>query len=106
MRRSAASGSSGLSEGFPTTRRASSRAAPGFKRGQERSQGMVVIERFTGFIARHWRALVFWLIVVAAFFMWFLPNSETLMPFVMYGGYLVFQLLFAIMFMVVQFGAL
>jgi len=67
---------------------------------------MVVIERFTGFIARHWRALVFWLIVVIGFFVWFLPNSETLMPFVMYGGYLVFQLLFAIMFMVVQFGAL
>ncbi|MGH2371835.1 MAG: AAA family ATPase, partial [Chloroflexota bacterium] len=67
---------------------------------------MVVIEKLAGFVGRHWRGFIFWLIILAAFFFWFLPNAETAMPFVLYGFYLVFQLLFAIMFMVVQFGAL
>ena len=67
---------------------------------------MVVIEKFSGFIARHWRALLVWMIVLAAFFFWFIPNAETAMPFVLYGAYLLFQLMFAILFMVVQFGAL
>ena len=67
---------------------------------------MSIVEKFAGFIGRRWRGLLIWLLIVAAFFMWFLPNAETAMPFVMYAGYLVFQLLFAIMFMVVQFGAL
>ncbi|MBI3970279.1 MAG: AAA family ATPase [Chloroflexi bacterium] len=67
---------------------------------------MSVLEKLAGFVARHWRGLLIWLIVVAAFFLWFLPNAETALPFLLYGAYLVFQLLFAIMFMVVQFGAL
>src|SRR5262245_35614330 len=67
---------------------------------------MVVIEKFSGFIARHWRGLLLWLIVLGAFFFWFVSNAETAMPFVLYGAYLLFQLLFAILFMVVQFGAL
>jgi cell division protease FtsH len=67
---------------------------------------MVVIEKLSGFIARHWRALLVWMIFIAAFFFWFLPNAETAMPFVLYGAYLLFQLMFAILFMVVQFGAL
>lgn len=67
---------------------------------------MVVIEKFSGFLARHWRGLILWLILLAAFVFWFLPNTETLMPYVTFGLYLVFQLLFAVLFMVVQFGAL
>ncbi|MDQ3700451.1 MAG: ATPase, partial [Chloroflexota bacterium] len=67
---------------------------------------MVVIEKFSGFLARHWRGLILWLILLAAFVFWFLPNAETLMPYVTFGLYLVFQLLFAVLFMVVQFGAL
>lgn len=67
---------------------------------------MVVIEKLAGFMARHWRGLLIWLVFLAAFFMWFIPNAETAMPFLLYGFYLLFQLLFAVMFMVVQFGAL
>ena len=67
---------------------------------------MVVIEKFTGFFARHWRALLVWLVLVAAFFFWFIPNAETAMPYVLYGAYLLFQLMFAVLFMVIQFGAL
>jgi cell division protease FtsH len=67
---------------------------------------MVVIEKFTGFFARHWRALLVWLVLVAAFFFWFIPNAETAMPYVLYGAYLLFQLMFAVMFMIIQFAAL
>lgn len=67
---------------------------------------MTLIEKFAGFLARHWRGLLIWLIVLAAFFLWFLPNADSAMPFVVYGMYMIFQLLFAVMFMVVQFGAL
>ncbi|HVG95831.1 MAG TPA: AAA family ATPase [Chloroflexota bacterium] len=67
---------------------------------------MVVIEKFTGFFARHWRALLVWLVLLAAFFFWFIPNAETAMPYVLYGAYLLFQLMFAVMFMIIQFAAL
>jgi cell division protease FtsH len=67
---------------------------------------MVVIEKFAGFVARHWRGLLLWMIILAAFFLWFLPNAETAMPYLFYAAYLLFQLLFAILFMVVQFAAL
>jgi ATP-dependent Zn protease len=67
---------------------------------------MVVIEKLAGFIGRHWRGLLIWLIFLGAFIFWFLPNSETMMPYLLYGAYLLFQLLFAVLFMVVQFGAL
>jgi cell division protease FtsH len=75
---------------------------------QERkgSQGMSIIEKFAGFIARHWRAMVIWLVLLAAFFLWFVPNMETALPYVLYGAYLLFQLLFAVMFMIIQFAAL
>jgi ATP-dependent Zn protease len=34
------------------------------------------------------------------------PNAETALPYVLYGAYLLFQLLFAVMFMIIQFAAL
>ncbi len=67
---------------------------------------MVVIEKFAGFIGRHWRGLLLWLIILGAFVFWFLPNAESLMPYLLFGISLLFQLLFAVLFMVVQFGAL
>jgi len=67
---------------------------------------MAVVEKIAGFIGRHWRGLIIWLAVVAAFFIWFLPNLETVLPILGFVAYLLFQLLFAILFMVVQFGAL
>jgi cell division protease FtsH len=67
---------------------------------------MFVIEKLAGFIARHWRGFLIWLIFLAAFFLWFLPNAETALPYVLYAAYLLFQLLFAILFMIIQFVAL
>ncbi len=67
---------------------------------------MAVVEKIAGFVGRHWRGLIIWLAVVAAFFIWFLPNLETVLPILGFVAYLLFQLLFAILFMVVQFGAL
>src|SRR6266540_5530476 len=67
---------------------------------------MFIVEKIAGFIGRHWRALLVWLVMVGAFFIWFLPNLETVLPILGFVAYLLFQLLFAILFMVVQFGAL
>ncbi len=35
-----------------------------------------------------------------------LPNLEAWAPYILFGGYLIFQLMFAVMFMIIQFGAL
>src|SRR6266542_656712 len=67
---------------------------------------MFIVEKIAGFIGRHWRALLVWLVMIGAFFIWFLPNLETVLPVLGFVAYLLFQLLFAILFMVVQFGAL
>ena len=67
---------------------------------------MFVAEKIAGFVGRHWRALIVWLVIVAAFFVWVMPNMETVLPVLGFVAYLLFQLLFAVMFMVVQFGAL
>ena len=65
-----------------------------------------MFEKISGFIARHWRALLVWLVITGAAIFWFLPNLATLLPYVFFVISILFQLLFAVLFMVVQFGAL
>ena len=67
---------------------------------------MAVFEKLAAFVGRRWRALLITLVVVAAFFIWFVPNYDTAMPYVLYGAYLLFQMLFAVLFMIIQFAAL
>jgi cell division protease FtsH len=67
---------------------------------------MTIIEKLAGFIGRHWRGFMIWLIFLAAFFLWFLPNLASALPVVIMIGFYLFQLMFAVLFMVVQFGAL
>ena len=67
---------------------------------------MAVFEKLAAFVGRRWRALLITLVVVAAFFLWFVPNYDTAMPYVLYGAYLLFQMLFAVLFMIIQFAAL
>jgi cell division protease FtsH len=65
-----------------------------------------MLERISGLIARRWRALLVWLFITGAFLFWFLPNIQALFPYVILIFTVLFQLAFAILFMVVQFGAL
>ena len=67
---------------------------------------MAVFEKLAAFVGRRWRSLLVVLILSAAFFLWFVPNYDTAMPYVLYGAYLLFQLLFAVLFMIIQFAAL
>ena len=67
---------------------------------------MAVFEKLASFVGRRWRSLLVVLILSAAFFLWFVPNYDTAMPYVLYGAYLLFQLLFAVLFMIIQFAAL
>ena len=65
-----------------------------------------MFEKISGFIARRWRGLLVWLVITGAFLFWFLPNIQALFPYLVLIFSIVFQLAFAILFMVVQFGAL
>ena len=65
-----------------------------------------MFEKISGFIARRWRGLLVWLVITGAFLFWFLPNIQALFPYLVLIFSLLFQLAFAILFMVVQFGAL
>lgn len=67
---------------------------------------MLFIDKIAGFLARHWRAFLFWLIVSMVGVLWVFPNLETVLPYATFGIYMIFQLLFAVLFMVVQFGSI
>ena len=64
---------------------------------------MRAIEKIAGFIARHWRALLFTAVGIAGFLLWFLPNSEWTVPMtITILGYVVYMLYIAFM-MIFQF---
>jgi cell division protease FtsH len=64
------------------------------------------IDGFLGKIGVIFRFLIF-LTILGAFFYYFLwPNIETWGPYLLFAMYLIFQLFFAIMFMIIQFAAL
>jgi cell division protease FtsH len=64
------------------------------------------IDGFLGRLGTIFKLLV-WLTALALFSYYILiPNLETWAPAMMFGAYLIFQLFFAIMFMIVQFAAL
>src|SRR5687767_804938 len=64
------------------------------------------IDGFLGRLGTIFKLLV-WLTAIALFAYYILiPNLETWGPAMMFGAYLIFQLFFAIMFMIVQFAAL
>jgi cell division protease FtsH len=64
------------------------------------------IDSFLGRLGAIFKLLV-WLTAIALFTYYILlPNLENWAPYMMFGAYLIFQLFFAIMFMIVQFAAL
>ena len=64
---------------------------------------MRAIEKIAGFIARHWRALLFTAVGIAGFLLWFLPNGEWTIPMtITILGYIIYMLYIAFM-MIFQF---
>src|SRR4051812_12875779 len=64
------------------------------------------IDGFLGRIGAIFRVLIVLVVLVAISYYVLWPNLETWGPYLLFAGYLLFQLFFAIMFMIVQFAAL
>lgn len=58
------------------------------------------------FIGRHFRGLLISMLLLGAFWVYALPRWQTWLPIVGYGLLLLFQLMFAVMFILIQFIAL
>jgi cell division protease FtsH len=64
------------------------------------------IDGFLGRIGAVFRVLIVLVVLAAISYYILLPNIEVWGPYLLFAGYLLFQLFFAIMFMIVQFAAL
>ncbi len=64
------------------------------------------IDSFMGRLARSWKKLLILAIVLAIIWFGIAPNIGGWLQYIAYGFFMLFQLLFAVLFMVVQFGAL
>jgi cell division protease FtsH len=64
------------------------------------------LDGFLDNMGRRWRLLALFLMLIVVFWIFMWPTRETWGPFVIVGLALLFQILFAIMFMIVQFAAL
>ncbi|MCL4532202.1 MAG: ATPase, partial [Actinobacteria bacterium] len=64
------------------------------------------IEAVSGIVSRQLKWLVLLAIFAAVFWTFLLPTWQKWLPMVGYGALMLFQLAFAVMFMIVQFGAL
>ncbi|MER3405380.1 MAG: ATPase, partial [Chloroflexota bacterium] len=67
---------------------------------------MLLLSKIGGFFARHWKAVIIWTLITAGFLFFVLPNFSDMLPFFGWVAILLFNFLYAILFMIVQFGAL
>jgi ATP-dependent metalloprotease FtsH len=67
---------------------------------------MVLLSKIGGFFARHWRAVIIWTLITAGFLFFVLPNFAEMLPFFGWVALILFNFLYAILFMIVQFGFL
>jgi ATP-dependent Zn protease len=64
------------------------------------------IDGFFGQLARRWKTFLTMAIVLGMGWFVLLPNLSSWAQYILYGAYMLFQLMFAVMFMIVQFAAL
>jgi len=64
------------------------------------------IDTFFAKLGRNWKALAFWLLLLGVIVFYVLPNWKTVSGPLLTILQLLFQLLFAAMFLIIQFGAL
>jgi ATP-dependent Zn protease len=67
---------------------------------------MFVAEKIAGFMGRHWRGLIMWLLVIGVFFFFVVPYWDMVSGPLGLIMVLLFQLVYAMFFMIIQFGAL
>ncbi|MGH2461594.1 MAG: AAA family ATPase [Chloroflexota bacterium] len=64
------------------------------------------IDSFMGRLAKHWKKLLILAIVLAAIWLFVVPNIGGWLSAILYGLFMLFQLLFGVLFIVIEFGAL
>lgn len=64
------------------------------------------IDGFFGQMTRRWKTFMILGIIIGLFWFVLLPNLSGWAQYILYGAYMLFQLMFAILFMIVQFVAL
>jgi cell division protease FtsH len=81
-------------------------SAPAAARGRQPDEIDAAIDSIFAKLARNWKWIVFWLAAIAVVVFYVIPNWKTLQQPVMLILSLLFQLVFAAFFLIIQFGAL
>src|SRR5690348_9170066 len=81
-------------------------SAPLAARGRQPDEIDAAIDSIFAKLGRNWKWIVFWLILLGGIFFYVIPNWKTLQQPVLLILSLLFQLLFAAFFLIIQFGAL
>src|SRR5207244_7123209 len=64
------------------------------------------LDGFFGKLIGAWKTFIFLGVVAVLFWVFVMPNLSAWSQYILYGAYMLFQLMFAILFMIVQFVAL
>ena len=81
-------------------------SAPAAARGRQPDEIDAAIDSIFGKLGRNWKWIVFWLVVLGVIAFYVLPNWKTLQQPVLTILSMLFQLVFAAFFLIIQFGAL
>ena len=81
-------------------------SAPAAARGRQPDEIDAAIDSIFAKLGRNWKWIVFWLVLLGVIAFYVIPNWKTLQQPVMTILSLLFQLLFAAAFLIIQFGAL
>src|SRR5438093_8533015 len=76
------------------------------RRDPELQQIERALDGFFGKLVGAWRTFIVLGVVAVLFWVFVMPNLAAWSQYILYGAYMLFQLLFAILFMIVQFVAL
>jgi cell division protease FtsH len=75
-------------------------------RGRQPDEIDAAIDSIFAKLGRNWKWILFWVVVAGIIFFWVIPNWKTLSGPILIIAQLLFQLLFAAFFLIIQFGAL
>jgi cell division protease FtsH len=81
-------------------------SAPAAARGRQPDEIDAAIDSIFSRVGRNWKWLVFWLVLLGVIAFYVVPNWKTLQQPVLLVLSLLFQLVFAAFFLIIQFGAL
>ena len=76
------------------------------RRGPEVNEIEQSLDSFAGRIFKSWKKILIWAVIMGAMWFFVAPHIAGWMQYILYGMLMLFQLLFAMLFMIIQFVAL